>query len=82
MRALIVYITEKYGGSSEFPDDVGNFPGLFEINRCYQEEEEKESTSDLVVAAETPQPQSQQPQSIDAFRLSSLPGWVVFYLLI
>ena len=82
MRASTVYMTKEYGGSLELPDDVGNFPGLFGIKRCYQQEGEKESTSDLFVATETPQPQLQQPQSVDALRQSSIPGWIVFYLLV
>ena len=66
----------------EFPDDTGNFPGLFGINknRSYQVEGEKHSTSDLITATGTPRPQP-QPQSTGAFRRFSLPGWVVFYLL-
>ena len=82
MTASTVYMTKEYGGSSELLDDVGNFLGLFKIKRCYQEEGEKESTSDLFVATETPQPQLQQPQSVDALRQSSIPEWVAFYLLI
>ena len=38
LRTPTVYITEEYGGPSEFPIDTGNFPGWFEINqdRSYQ----------------------------------------------
>ena len=69
MRAPTVYITEEYGGPSEFPDDAGNFPGLSEINqdRSYQVEGEGNSTSDLIAARGTPQLQP-QPQSTCAFR--------------
>ena len=82
MRAPTVYITEKYGGPSEFPDDARNFPGLFETNqdRSYQVEGERDLTSDLIAATGTPQLQP-QPQSTGAFRRFSLPRWVVFYLL-
>ena len=82
LRIPTVYITEEYGGPLEFPDDTGNFPGLFEINqdRSYQVEEERDSTSDFIAAMETPRPQP-QTQSTIAFRRFSLPVWVVFYLL-
>ena len=50
MRASTVYITEEYDGTSEFPNDAGNFPGSFEINqdRSHQVEGETDLTSDLI----------------------------------
>ena len=55
LRTPTVYITEEYGGPSEFPDDTGNFLGLLEINqdRSYQVEGERDSTSDLIAATGT-----------------------------
>ena len=56
LRTPTVYITEEYGGLSEFPDDTGNFPGLFEMSRdrSYQVGGERDSTSDLIAAKGAP----------------------------